>query len=98
MLKIEIEVKKCLEMIKIQKNKGALSENAFILYDQSDIDIDFLKEKNVLKKNKSAYILQDDYKDIILQEKIINNFIIKKINKFIFILKPILKITNILKK
>lgn len=90
MLKIEIEVEKCLETIKYQK-----LVNRFIGTDQMEIDTNFLIEKNILEKRNGFYYLKDNYKDIIKHEKILNNPSIKKINKILTIYSPII---NIIKK
>ena len=66
MLKLEIEVENCLEIIKDQKEKIKHQNlaNCFIGTDQMEIDTDFLLEKNILVKRNGFYYLKDNYKDI----------------------------------
>lgn len=94
MLKIEIEVEKCLEIIKEQKEMMKNQEliNHFYGTDQMGIDTDFLVEKNVLVKGKYFYHLQDNYKDIIQREKVLNNILVKKVGKILFVFSPIIDI------
>lgn len=85
MLKVEIEVQECLNIIKEQHQK-----NYFYGTDQMEIDTDFLIEKGILEKKGSLYFLKDNYKDVVQREKILNNPIIKKMDKAYFILSPII--------
>lgn len=96
MLKIEIEVEKCLEIIKKQKEKIKNQEliNCFYGTDQMGIDTDFLIEKNVLVKGKSFYRLKDNYKDVIQREKVSNNTLVKEAEKILFVSSSV---TNIIK-
>lgn len=95
-LKIEIEVEKCLEIIKEQKEKMKNQQlnNCFVGTDRMEIDTDFLIEKNVLVKRNYFYHLKDNYKDIIQREKVSNNPLVKKVDKLLFVSSPL---TNIIK-
>lgn len=55
-----------------------------------EIDTGFLIEKGILEKKGSLYFLKNNYEDIIQREKVLNNPIIKKIDKTCFVLSPII--------
>lgn len=99
-LKIEIEVQKCLEIIKKQKEmmKNQQLTNCFVGTDQMEIDTDFLIEKNILVKRNHFYHLEDNYKDIIQREKVSNNPLLKKVDKLLFVSSPVTNIIKDLKK
>lgn len=91
MLKIEIEVEKCLEIIEQQKEliKCQCLTDCFVGTDQMEIDTNFLIEKNILEKRNGFYFLKENYKDIIKREKILNNPVIKRVRQISFIFSPI---------
>lgn len=95
MLKIEIEMEKCLKLIREQKQTYF-----FFGINGMDVDTDYLIEKNILsrKENTTIYYLNQNYKEIIHREKILNNLLLKQIYRFLFVYSPLIIIFKSLVK